>query len=257
MVNGVDTAIGAMELKLFSHAYESETDNNRLARLEKFVYGASSADGSLNDRLARLRACVALKSNLITAVNPAPKSVATSTGLSSTLANVSNYPRVTQLELRLLNTSYFGEPIAKRLGRLEIKEFGAASTSNDLAARMDALSAITTSNADKTRVNELASAQSPEVVINNYREHVNSLFQYVAKVPQREQPTTVVDQIEYLESAAFGKTHPNKPLQKRVGALEERYYGASKVDGNNLTYRVAQLLSLVNNGSPKAELAHS
>ena len=257
MMSNNDTTIGAMEAKLFSHSYPVEKDSARLTRLERFVFGTASSDGSLDERLTRLKACIAVKPNAIAPITLVPINHVASENAYTSLANISSYPRVTQLEMRLLGHSYFGEPIAKRLSRLEISEFGTASTSKDLAERMDVLSAVTTSNAEKTKVNELASYQSPEKTIDNYRTHVYRLFQYGTVAQTKEQPNTVVDQIEYLESTAFGKIHHNKPLQKRVDALEEKYYGALKVDDKNLTYRVAQLLSLVNNGSAKNLGAHS
>jgi DNA-binding NarL/FixJ family response regulator len=160
------------------------------------------------------------------------------------------------LELSLLGKSYFGEPIAKRLSRLELNEFGKVCTSADLAARIDTLEANATSNAEKTKVNELVSYQSPKSIVHDYRNYVHGLFQNDINAPQKEQINTVVDQIEYLESTAFGKIHHNKPLQKRVGALEERYYGAPNDDDSSLTHRVAKLLSLVNSGSTKSGIAH-
>jgi hypothetical protein len=64
------------------------------------------------------------------------------------------------------------------------------------------------------------------------------------------QSYTVVDQIEYLENATFGKIRPNKTLQKRVGALEEKFYGAQKAENEkDLTSRVAQLWHVANTGN--------
>ncbi|MBU6455703.1 MAG: hypothetical protein KGS72_28290 [Cyanobacteria bacterium REEB67] len=249
VVSGNDTAIGAMESKLFSHPYSLEADDKRLNRLEKFVFGEASASSPASERLNRLTACVALRNNHAKSINSPAFAPAMADLAPLNLLNVSSYPLITQLEMRMLGKSYLGETVTDRLCRLEIKEFGRASRSNDLAARVDTLNAITTSNAEKTRVNELANFQSPTTVVENYRRHVSQIFRTGATAQTKEQPNTVVDQIEYLESAAFGKKCFSKSLQKRVDALEEKYYGAMKVDDKNLTYRVAQLLTLVNRGS--------
>jgi len=72
------------------------------------------------------------------------------------------------------------------------------------------------------------------------------------------QASTVVDQIEYLENATFGRTRPNKTLQKRVNALEEKFYGAAKVTSNkDLSARVSQLWSTVNNGASRTNPSRS
>jgi hypothetical protein len=247
--NGNDTAIGGMETKLFSHSYSFEADQKRLGRLEKFVFGETDGTGSVSERLNRLAESVQVKSVRSAPVNSGNSARVAAQLEPQKLTNVSSYPLVTELETRLLGKSYLGQSVVDRLCRLEIKVFGRASRSNDLAARVDILNAINTSNADKTRLNELASFQSPTTVLDNYRRHINQIFQTGAVTQVKEQPNTVVDQIEYLESAAFGKKCFSKSLQKRVDALEEKYYGAMKVDDKNLTYRVAQLLTLVNSGS--------
>jgi hypothetical protein len=244
-----DATIGSMETKLFSHTYKSESAADRLNRLEQLVFGGISAESSTDERRSRLSAAITVKHN------SAPSSV--SNTVAQTLTNISSYPRVTQLELRLLGTSYFGEPIAHRLSRLEVHEFGQASTSKDLARRMDTLTAIATSNAALTKYNELPALQAPIVVAQNYRKQFYRDMQITPVAPVKEQPNTVVDQIEYLECTAFGQKHSNKTLQKRVDALEAKYYGEQKIADKNLTLRVAELLALVNNGSAKNPVTRS
>jgi hypothetical protein len=62
---------------------------------------------------------------------------------------------------------------------------------------------------------------------------------------------SVVDEIESLETMAFGKISASKPLGQRVDALEVSFCGAVRNDSQqNLTSRVALLLSKVNSCLP-------
>lgn len=54
VANDGDTGIGALEVRLFSHSFNGECPDARLARLEKFVFGASAADSSISARLTNL-----------------------------------------------------------------------------------------------------------------------------------------------------------------------------------------------------------
>jgi hypothetical protein len=227
-----------METKLFRHPYANESADARITRLEKFVFGAQDTDASTKERLNRLSACVPTKA-IASTPSAAPVAIP---------ADISKYPRVTQLELILIGKSYFGEPIARRLSRLELTQFGAVSTSTDLAERADRLSAIAIPGWNTSRKIQLASYQ-PAATPNRA---MTGFIHTVSDAPKRVQITTVVDQIEYLENKTFGKIRPNIKLQKRVSALEKTYYGEARSEDDTLTLRVSQLLSSVNSGSIKA-----
>jgi hypothetical protein len=233
-----DTTLGAIETKLFRHPYANESADARISRLEKFVFGAPNSDASTKDRLNRLSACLPSKT-IATAPQAAPSAVP---------ADISKYPRVTQLELILIGKSYFGEPIARRLSRLELTQFGAVSTSTDLAERADRLSTIAIPGWNTSRKIQLASYQPAAAPVRGMTGFIHA----VSDAPKRVQITTVVDQIEYLENKTFGKIRPNIKLQKRVSALEKSYYGAAKSDDDTLTLRVAQLLSSISSGNFKS-----
>ena len=257
-----DSKLSAIETKIFAHAYANETDADRVARVERFVFGSSSDVGTLNERIARLANAVSVKTVADVPYLPGkrafsewkPTAPVTGTTNAQLARPTASYPRVTQLEERLFGESYAAEPITKRLDRLEIREFGSLSKSNDLAVRVDTLVSFAVPEppayANPARV---VSYQPTSInpVAGNYKTNMFGLFRTEPMHrAQASQSYTVVDQIEFLENATFGKTRPNKTLQKRVNALEEKFYGAPKADSNkDISLRVAQLLSLVNNGA--------
>lgn len=243
-----DTTISAMEVKFFARAYSTESDDVRVKRLENFVFGAASSDGTIKDRLDRLSGCVRVSRNSDQLnvpyvprkrYNYAPPDPATA----------SDYPRVTQLEQVLFGQSYIAEPVSKRLGRLEMREFGKVSSSTDLAVRTDALVAMAMPEQSFQPRVRTVSYQPSMNTAGNYHDNMFGLFRTTPDPRMQTQSSTVVDQIEFLENATFGKTRPNKTLQKRVHALEEKYYGSPKGEDKDLSTRVAQLLALVNSGS--------
>jgi hypothetical protein len=61
----------------------------------------------------------------------------------SQIENASRYPQVSAMEQRIFGKDYAGEPLVKRLERLETKEFGKISQSDDLSERVDRLKART------------------------------------------------------------------------------------------------------------------
>ncbi|HEY9733649.1 MAG TPA: hypothetical protein V6C89_17140 [Drouetiella sp.] len=155
--NATEAAIAQLEDKLYEHKYPNETDDARLSRIEKFVFGAAQT-GTVAERLQRLQNSITSQANAIDkppAVNAQSSSSSSqSTAGQSSSASASapsdavtvsstfdsaNYPRVTELEKDMLNATYVHEPLAQRLSRLEAKAFGAPSKSNDLCERVDNL----------------------------------------------------------------------------------------------------------------------
>lgn len=140
--------IRGYEHKYFERNFESETDDQRLNRLENFIFGATNS-GDAAHRTAQIVAAVGLPAEL----QPKPveppttrPAAAYSPGAYNTAAQLDqadqspgHYPRVTALETAILGQSYPTEAIASRLNRMELKAFGAQSHSTDLSARTDAL----------------------------------------------------------------------------------------------------------------------
>ena len=50
----IDTKLSAMEVRMFAHAYKSDTDLARVARVERFVFGGTKDDGTVSERIERL-----------------------------------------------------------------------------------------------------------------------------------------------------------------------------------------------------------
>jgi hypothetical protein len=166
-----ESDLARLENKFFQHTYPKDSEPDRLERLEKMVFGEAKT-GSDSDRLGKLVDAVPVgkDSSGDAAQSGAPASSASSTassgGGSSSGGDDSRtagkkpynpptetadnddppvktdekYPAVTAIEQKVLGRDYVGEPVEKRLARLEVKKFGkATSNSVDLSDRVDAL----------------------------------------------------------------------------------------------------------------------
>ncbi len=161
-------SLGTLEEKFFEHTYPKETDEARIERLEKFVYGESK-QGADADRLASLVSVTTRQNPSGSSSSSAPSAPgdeipvadnsasAPATGSDAGASDASNsgqdssqssaasqsdgtdYPSVDALEQVILGQSFRTEPIDRRLGQLEVKAFNRVSTSNDLSDRVDRL----------------------------------------------------------------------------------------------------------------------
>jgi len=162
-----------LEIKFFQHNYPKDTEPARLERLEKMVFGEIKSGGD-GDRLAKLIEAVPVSDTPpsdaavtggaghgasaedLTAGQPTPSTTSRKgrraqvpvtsqsnpgdNDLDAPVKTDEKYPAVTAIEQKVLGKDFAGEPVEKRLARLETKEFGKPSSSSmDLSDRVDAL----------------------------------------------------------------------------------------------------------------------
>jgi len=228
-----DTTIGAMEDRLFFHQYKNESDSKRLSRLENTVFGSANNGTQESERIAAI-------ANALSAIE---KSKPQNRGLNarqqvrpsimprySITPAYNEYPAVSEMERGIIGHSFANEAIATRLDRLELKQFGHTSNSNDLALRVD----------------NLKRSQLPATLMQSIQDHIAASRLRLAPssvIRTREKSQeTVADRIEIMEKNLFGRIYPERPLQKRVNALEKNIYGEPQAQTDvAITDRVAQL----------------
>ncbi len=237
--------ISKMETKIFAHPYNSEILPTRVARLERFVYGNESGE-PLEMRIERLTSHVKESSVPSSAADSIHASAHPAQRVASSPARKApaNYPRVSEIEQQLLERTFETDSVLDRIERLESKVFGRVWTQQtDLALRVDRLGEYAYMNPE---VELLEQAELRRVSMLR-----NAVRNVVHQAPPRRVMISVVDEIESLETMMFGKISASKPLAQRVDALEVTLCGAAQTDKQqNLTARVAVLLSKVNNSLP-------
>ena len=223
-------ALTRLEYRLFFRDYASDSDQERLVRLEKFIYGGAQT-GSIQDRIANLTN-VALQFKVKKTQDAAPAlTKARTSGQtadapgSPTSANpvapsfaYANYPRVTELEKHMLGTNYPNEALPDRLTRLETKAFGKPSTSTDLAQRVDALDQYADRHdiyhERQAPVDDMAPA-SPLGIASRPADVPKNPFLDAA-------PETSTDRISVMERMVFGHIYDNRAEAERLERLEKK-----------------------------------
>lgn len=155
--------IAQMEVKYFEHTYPNDTQEQRLDRLEKLVFGEVRT-GSDDERVSSLLAAIP---NLSAAPSQDAGSSSGSSGgdgqgsqtqaagqdqtatgqdqgadqsaYGGNAQDYSEYPSVTALEMFFFHKSFQGEPVKHRLDQLESKAFGHVNAAGDLSDRVDKL----------------------------------------------------------------------------------------------------------------------
>lgn len=148
-----------LEMKYFQHMYPENDNAARLRRLEKMVFGEEKT-GTEQERLASILATVPDLGEEEAA--PPPKATAKGSDDDSSQSasapesaeesgDVGDYPAVTAIEKHLFGKEFSSEPVGGRLARLEKKQFGKVSTSEDLSERVDALKMATSVDVTKKK----------------------------------------------------------------------------------------------------------
>ncbi len=258
--------LASLEVQMFAHPYAKNDIPSRVQRLERFVLGTTRDGLALQERVSLLVSDVQNVRKIAAAAVPEKGAgVGTRSAFKSarTVAKTidpalhTRYPHVTELEQAICHQSFENESVKQRLDRMEKIAFDKVSTSADMAKRVDALdwfafSAPPVRTADRFEFE--FSQRSPSY--RHYPEITNvSTGSSVEQAPQPTMPhfVSVVDEIEYLERTSFGKISANKPLEKRVIALEKHVYGAMQTSSSEaLSLRVAQLWASVITGNSSA-----
>jgi len=198
-----------LEDHFFQHTYANDTEEERLTRIEKLVFGEAKT-GDDSTRLADLQKVVADADT-----TPSGSSGSSHGGGADTTSSASNnssgntmsaadsaalastdYPRVDELEQLIFGQKNKQMPLGKRLTQLEIKAYGKPSNDDDLSARTD------------------------------------KLEQYWEKTLSPSVERQYLGTVEWLENKVIGQTFNSKPLIERVQTLEGIVFANQPPDTN-------------------------
>jgi hypothetical protein len=222
----VSDSLSKLEDKFFEHDYRGDSDQVRLNRLEKFVFGDAQT-GPVQARINSLSTVASeFKAPKKTATPPATSTAAANTkvGTSGKSAGYpsfayANYPRVVELEKHMLGNTYPNDALPDRLARLETKAFGKPSTSTDLADRVDQLDQYADRHDiyhERTATDEL-SALSPISIASRAAAAAENPF-----ITGGSGPDDPKDRIAVMENMVFGHVYPNRPEEERLERLEKK-----------------------------------
>ena len=240
----ISASMTKMEDRLLDRDYHKETDDQRLERLEKFVFGGPET-GTVQARVERLQAAIVpTKPDSTTAALPSAKgttssakqmaTAAASTGKAYDASDYGSYPRVAQLEEQFFGKSFASDALPVRIARLETKQFGKPSPDEDMCCRMDRLDKIALKSPPSSTTNSqaLADGGAPNMTpLGMNRGFQNSSDDSDAPAkPAIQNPFApgaiaikgAEQRCSTLEKFVFGHEHIGKPLAERVAKLEKK-----------------------------------
>jgi hypothetical protein len=244
-----------LEDKLFEHSYAGETDNERLNRLEQFVFGDKQS-GSPGERISHLESAVVESKPAASQppaeaptsqAGPSASSVNNNKAASYPKFDYASYPRVTAIEKQMLGATYEHEPLPVRVARLETKAFGKVSTSDDLGDRVDLLDQYAFKH-DVFHENArgIPVASSPQFVDQAPDDSPVAPTHLNPFAPGNQVASGSAQRTTIMESAVFGRSFPNRPLEERVQRLEKKLIPYEhNLAKNNLPTRVDHLWSIL------------
>ncbi len=226
--------LNSLENRFFEHTYPQDTEEDRLARLEKMVFGEART-GTDDSRLQQLLNAVPAQTAASTGSDQNQGQSANQTNQSSQ-ANSSqgsgdqqgeddsdtssgtNYPRVTELESVILGKTYQQEPIKHRLDQLELKIFSKSYSGEDLADRVDRIA-----------------------------QYADKKYQGGCNFAQSEPKNGSVEQkVAWLETQIEGQAYPQKPMIERLRPLEQAMFPTDPTDIHaSIAEQVNMLMSAV------------
>lgn len=266
-----------LEIKFFEHKYKKETDEKRIERLEKLVFGEAKS-GDEEERIEALVATVPELNN-----QPSPGSSSQSTQESSPAASTQStdsstdtatadpsvdYPRVDAIEQTMLGKVYKSEPLGKRLDQLELKAFKKSSHDPDLSKRVDHLEKYVSKHYHKSVSqmvdprnglnysaplgNTNSAYRAPAYVgggSGSYGMTPPPVRAYSRQAPSDRPPSLsapVTEQLAWLENHVYGHSYPQKPLIERVRALEKTVFPSEPPDtSSSIPMQVKVLVNAV------------
>ena len=198
--------LSKIENDLWGFEYGSDTESERISRIEKNVFGQANANESIEKRIEKINQALGIESQ--------KEAQSSACELMQEEVDGVNYPQIDQLELKLFSKVYDKENIYKRLERLEKKIFGSPQE-GDLASRTDKLKGYlnidTTPKTVYTREDTFQSYRNPSNPYGSYNEYDSY-------------NSDMGIQISGLENSLFGKTFSQDPIGLRLNRLERKIF---------------------------------
>lgn len=234
-VNAQNTTLDKIENTLYGFQYESQSDTERLARIEESVYGQVNS-GSNAQRIAKLEKDLA--ANLMgQEIDPVEDTFAEQDETEEMIAKGANinYPAVNELEQHVFKQEFRDKDLKERLAALEQKTFG-KTYSDDFSTRVDRLKAeIKPRSLMDNAIAQSSNDYYDEEVVHldeNYRlseYNPPSQFSYEDynsrnhTFPFANKNRTM--NLSAMENSVLSRSFPNDSTETRLSRLESQMFG--------------------------------
>lgn len=133
-------SLGKIENSLFGFEYTNDSESQRVARIEKEIYGTENS-GDLNKRMAKINKDFGTEF-IGQEISPCEDTFALDEYEAETISSQDpniDYPVINELEQSVFNEQYKNLGVKDRLAQLETKVFAKNYASDDLSTRVDRL----------------------------------------------------------------------------------------------------------------------
>ncbi len=245
--------LDGFEKLYFQHDFTRETVEQRLARMEKFVFGQTYT-GTIDQRVARIaRVSKTAKASVPDEdESPAPRASSPAPSVPSPPANQDDgssgdYPHVTYLEREILGQSFEGQSLTARLERLETKAFGHVSRIQDLSSRTDLLEQYAELRLHKhpfaVQPDPEGTSESPDIIRANFARQEQNMEASAETPPEAH--ARMLARIAWCEQHTFGRTFPELHLLERLHQLNSHLFPQDREKDIQLMDRVDTIMKKV------------
>ena len=217
--------ITAIENTIFGYDYKDESDEKRVERIEKNLYGQKKTGDIINrvDSIQNDTGLTIKKERPLYSSNSSSQSKENLKLPELKEDSTVEYPIVDKMEEEIFNTTYKNENIYSRLNRLEEKVFNKTS-SEDLNSRVDKLASVIRPKTKKMS-NQYAYDYS-SADLNNY--YNNNGFE-----PVNDQ--SMPFQLAALEEDLLRNAYNNDNTSNRLSRLEQKLFNRTFVSDSDVT----------------------
>ena len=231
-------SLGKIENSLFGFEYVNDNETQRVARIEKEIYGAENT-GDLNKRIAKINKDFGTEF-IGQEITPCEDTFALDEYEAETISSQDpniDYPVINELEQSVFNEQYKNLGVKDRLAQLENKVFAKNYPSDDLSTRVDRLR-------DKIRPQAL---EQPSIANNNefhtdgyYPDFpdydgltiggngYNTFYNDMYSQPSYSAPRSGRKvNLSTVENSLYHNNYKNDTTQNRLARVEQSMFGQS------------------------------
>lgn len=257
--------LSKIENNIFGYDYPKDTNQNRVERLEKTVYGNSST-GDINKRITKLSGDIS--ADVIGLEIPPVKD--TFLQEEEQIADSSvDYPIVNEIEQRLFNTTYKNRDFHTRIVTIEKKLFGKIYDVDDYSTRMDRIKS-------KMSIETLADKSENDIYDKNFnsndvlyaddlaginqnrfsgrfrmpfgqKNYTRQYANYGDLTPSMQNSDSIEDNLSQMEYDIFGTEFSNESINKRMkrlNSVNKAKKSSSKYDSNKFSQHVSTAMEI-------------
>ncbi len=253
-----ESTISKIENEIYGFDYSNDSSQNRVARLEKTIYGKASS-GDINKRIMKLSGDVS--ADVIgLEIPPTEDTFREEEELAQADSSV-NYPVVDEIEQKIFNQTYKNRDFHSRIVAIERKLFGKIYDVDDYSTRMDRIKAkvmpqTLADNREYYDDNAIDSVELSGIGSNrfgmpygqrNYSRPYANYGDFGGGYALPPANNTLDNELAQLEYETFGTEFSNEDTESRIRRLNsanKAKKSSSRYDSNKFSQRMSTAMEI-------------